>query len=129
MPNKTIGEAISETDEKIIKTEEERRLAEIEKQKTTMGYTMKRGNSAVPFKELGSSPAKQTDDEKSIGGESLSELVTQGRVVNKPSKVEGGTDYKYKVVGKTKAGKDKIEITGEHGPEGGSGTGGEVKFD
>ena len=23
-----------------------------------MGYTMKRGNSAVPFKELGSSPAK-----------------------------------------------------------------------
>ena len=25
-----------------------------------MGYNMKRGNSAVPFKELGSSPAKQT---------------------------------------------------------------------
>ena len=28
-----------------------------------MGYNMKRGNSAVPFKELGSSPAKQ----KNIG--------------------------------------------------------------
>ena len=28
--------------------------------KTIMGYNMKRGNSAVPFKELGSSPAKQT---------------------------------------------------------------------
>ena len=26
-----------------------------------MGYTMKRGNSAVPFRTLGSSPAKQTD--------------------------------------------------------------------
>ena len=27
-----------------------------------MGYNMKRGNSAVPFKELGSSPAKQNED-------------------------------------------------------------------
>ena len=27
-----------------------------------MGYTMKHGNSAVPFKELGSSPAKQNED-------------------------------------------------------------------
>ena len=26
-----------------------------------MGYTMKHGNSAVPFKELGSSPAKQKE--------------------------------------------------------------------
>ena len=25
-----------------------------------MGYNMKRGNSAVPFRELGSSPAKQS---------------------------------------------------------------------
>ena len=31
-----------------------------------MGYKMKRGNSAVPFKTLGSSPAKQTDDEKTL---------------------------------------------------------------
>ena len=32
-----------------------------------MGYNMRRGNSAVPFKELGSSLAKQTtDDEKTL---------------------------------------------------------------
>ena len=31
-----------------------------------MGYNMKHGNSAVPFKELGSSPAKQTNDEKTL---------------------------------------------------------------
>ena len=36
-----------------------------------MGYNMKRGNSTVPFKELGSSPAKQTikrrvDDKASV---------------------------------------------------------------
>ena len=95
-----------------------------------MGYNMKHGNSPVPFKELGSSPAKQDEGSKTIGGEHLSELVTAGRVVNKPSNVEGGTDYKYKVVGKTKAGKSKIEILGEYGIEGKEGvpgTGGEIE--
>jgi len=33
-----------------------------------MGYTLKRGNSAVPFKELGSSPAKQDTSGLDIGG-------------------------------------------------------------
>jgi|TARA_R100000081_G_scaffold37945_1_gene17634 hypothetical protein len=70
--------------------------------------------------------------ERTIGGESLSELVEQGRVVNKPSKVEGGVDYKYKIVGKTPSGKSKIKILGEYDITGKTsvpGTKGEIKFD
>ena len=74
----------------------------------------------------GVSPVK---NEKTIGGESLSELITQGRVVNAPSKAEGGVDYTYETVGKTPSGKSKIKITGEKGPKGGSGTGGTITFD
>jgi hypothetical protein len=34
-----------------------------------MGYNMKRGNSAVPFKELGSSPAKQKELPEGVDGQ------------------------------------------------------------
>ena len=114
---------------------------------------MKRG-AAPKFKDLGSSPAKYEKDANklrkrkskedlqakvntgpknkvtTIGAESLSELVTQGRVVDKPSKVEPGSDYKYKIVGKTPAGKSKIKIIGEHDPtKDAPGTGGKINFD
>ena len=114
---------------------------------------MKRG-AAPKFKDLGSSPAKYEKDAKelrkrkskedlqakvntgpknkvtTIGGESLSDLVTQGRVVDKPTKVQGGVDYKYEIVGKTPAGKSKIKILGELDPkQNAPGTGGEIKFD
>ena len=85
-----------------------------------MGYTMN------GFSGFGNSPAKQTDDEKTIGGESLSELITQGRVVDAPSESEGGTDYTYTDAGKTSSGKSKIKITGKKGAEGGKGTGGKI---
>ena len=34
-----------------------------------MGYNMKHGNSAVPFKELGSSPAKQNELPEGVDGQ------------------------------------------------------------
>ena len=74
-------------------------------------------------------PPVKKKSEKTIGGESLSELITQGRVVNAPSKAEGSVDYTYETVGKTPSGKSKIKITGEKGPEGESGTGGTITFD
>ena len=89
----------------------------------------------TPFKMKGHSlpgPNKRKTDKRTVGGESLSELVTQGRVVDKPSKVEGSVDYKYKKVGKTPSGKSKIKILGEYdikGKTGVPGTKGEIKFD
>ena len=55
-----------------------------------MGYNMKRGNSPIPFKELGSSPAKQK------------------KQYVKPEK-EGKGKYHYK-----KAGHPKKEVPPEH---------------
>ena len=83
----------------------------------------------TPFKMRGWSPFtknEEKNEENTIGGESLSELITQGRVVNAPSSSEGGVDYTYVSAGKTKAGKSKIRITGEKGPEGGGGTEGGI---
>ena len=85
------------------------------------------------FSGFGNSPVKQKDEEvRTIGGESLSELVAAGRVVDKPSTIDGSTDYKYKIVGKTPSGKSKIKILGEYdikGKTGVPGTKGEIKFD
>ena len=60
-----------------------------------MGYTMKRGNSAVPFKELGSSPAKQNEDWKDE--QSKEAAKKRGDIVDLTKKPVGPRAEKKKV--------------------------------
>ena len=87
----------------------------------------------TPFKMkgmgFGNSPMRQDEKQKhegkkTIGGERLSELVTAGKVINKPSAVSGSTDYyytmqngKYKVHGVVDL--EKGEVIGVPGSKGG----------
>ena len=58
-----------------------------------MTYKMK-GPSLL--KMVSALKQKQEHEGKStIGGERLSELVTAGKVIDKPSSVDGGADYYY----------------------------------
>ena len=61
---------------------------------------------------------KHDDDVSTISGDHLADLATQGRVVDKPSKVGGSTDYVYKYAGKTPSGKRKIKIEREYDVKG-----------
>ncbi len=91
-----------------------------------MGYNMKRGNSAVPFKELGSSPAKQKKKQKYEGAETMS-----SEQLKKEFGVEGlgsSTDYYIKrggqnepmILGEVELDTGtKSEVTGVPGSEGG----------
>ena len=54
--------------------------------KTIMGYNMKRGNSAVPFKKLGSSPAKQ----KNIGEELQKKYKGKSSTTDREGKLKYG---------------------------------------
>jgi len=75
----------------------------------------------TPFKLKGwggyqNSPMTQKqkhEGKKTIGGEHLSELVTAGKVINKPSEVGSSTDYYYTMQD------GKYKIHGEVGLESG----------
>ena len=59
-----------------------------------MGYNMKRGNSAVPFKELGSSPAR-FDIESKETKQKPSKFYKMGTVGARPQ-AEGSGDIDWK---------------------------------
>ena len=77
-----------------------------------MGYGMKyKKGKGFPFK----SPLHENDEDVStISGDHLADLVTQGRVVDKPSKIDGSADYTYDYAGKTPSDKQKIKIKKEY---------------
>jgi len=71
-----------------------------------MAYNMKHGNSAVPFKELGSSPAKQN-----IGGDASEALAHWNKYKNKAIDLA-----KKGKKGLTKVGKGLFKASKKIGP-------------
>ena len=65
-----------------------------------------------PFKmkgmDFGNSPIE--NNRRTISVESIQNMITEGRVTNPSKKLDGGSDYNFKIAGKTKAGKSRITI-------------------
>tara|TARA_R110002020_G_scaffold468981_1_gene693639 strand:+ start:337 stop:612 length:276 start_codon:yes stop_codon:yes gene_type:complete len=70
----------------------------------------------TPFKlkgmDFGNSPIAD-NRRRTISVESIEKMIKEGRVTNPSKKLDGGSDYNFKVVGKTKAGKERITILGD----------------
>ena len=66
-----------------------------------------------PFKlkgmSFGNSPIED-NRRRTISGESIQKMITEGRVANPSKKIDRSADYNFEVVGKTKAGKERIKI-------------------
>ena len=62
-----------------------------------MGYNMKRGNSAVPFKELGSSPAKAGPETKQVDVDDLERQRREDKI----TKEHNITEEKFNPTGNT----------------------------
>jgi len=82
-----------------------------------MGYNMKRGNSAVPFKQLGSSPAKADDDIVAYEGKKVNAGNAPGTGTAKA--IVEGTKVAYNAADKvTKATKKSKKNEAKHGSTG-----------